>query len=413
MMDALVVAAAMAAQAAGLPAQTRSTLAILAAAASIHEPAGDPSCWLSSKTIAARAGVSTRTVSRQLAVLTDAGIISCAGRRRDPKTGNWASTVRWLRVDRICELAGDRHARILTAAAAAGRERFAEGLTIPLPVVAPARPLAPMPEPEKETPAPMPEPNPQAAVEPGGGYYATRSDALDDLVSDILAGDRPPIPLTGELAAAAEDDTIYAEPGDDTPSVHDSPLPAQVAADTAPNPQAARLNWAGLIDTGRASGASKTETLAAASIAAGRHLDTLRAIHDQHTIDTAADVLFAWERLRTAHPRSPLSVHDRDTAAAPWEARCLTAPDPAAYADLLPDAARRYAAATEPRYHRSLARWLDDGCAQWVSHDRAHPSERTVTDALAPTDAPIATKAQAASHIAELRAIIAGVGCTA
>ena len=254
-------------------------------------------------------------------------------------------------------------------------------------------------------PAPQPDPEP--------GYYAVNPDALDSLVHDILAGDRPPIPIPDELAAGIEDDTIYAEPGDDTPTYHGSPLPTQVAEDVAPEPAAARLNWAGLIDTGRASGASKTETLAAASIAAGRHLDTLRTITDQHTIDRAADVLYAWERLRTAHPRSPLSIHDRDTAAGPWEARCLTAPDPAAYADLLPDAARRYAAATEPRYHRPLARWLDDGCTQWVSHDRAHPSERTVTDALAPTDAPVATKAQAASHIAELRAIIAGVGRTA
>lgn len=409
MMDALITAAASAAQAAMLPAQARSVLAVLADASTIHEPHGDPSCWLAAATIAARAGASTRTVGRQLAVLADAGIIAAAARRRNPDTGNWAPTVRWLRVDRICELADGRHARILTAAVAAGRERCAEGHTIPLPAA--AAQAAPQPEPEKETLAPMPAPQPQPAAEPGDDYYQTRPDALDTLVQDILAGDKPPIPIPDD--AAIEDDTIWAEPGDDTPSVHDSPLPAQVAEDTAPGPQASRLNWAGLIDTGRASGASKTETLAAASIAAGRHLDTLRAIHDQHIIDTAADVLFAWERLRTAHPRSPLSVHDRDTAAAPWEARCLTAPDPAAYADLLPDAARRYAAATEPRYHRPLARWLDDGCTQWVSHDRAHPSERTVTDALAPTDAPVATKAQAASHIAELRAIIAGVGRTA
>ena len=407
-MDALIVAAAAAAQTAMLPAQARSVLAVLAGAASIHEPHGDPSCWLSTATIAARTGTSTRTVSRQLAALTDAGIIASQG-RRDPDTGNLAPTVRWLRVDRICELADDRHARILTAAVASGRERCAEGHTIPIPhgLAAAAHRT------EKETPAPMPAPAPQPADEPGDGYYRTSPDALDGLVSDILAGDRPPIPIPHELAAAAEDDTIYVEPGDDTPSVHDSPLPAQVAADVSGAPQAARLNWAGLIDTGRASGASKTETLAAASIAAGHHLDTLRAIHDQHTIDRAADVLYAWERLRTTHPRSPLSIHDRDTAAAPWEARCLTAPDPAVYADLLPDAARRYAAATEPRYQRSLARWLDDGCAQWVSHDRAHPSERTVADALAPTDATVATKAQAASHIAELRAIIAGVGRTA
>ena len=409
MMDALITAAASAAQAAGLHAQARSILAILAAAASIHEPTGNPSCWLSTATIAARAGTSTRTVSRQLATLTAAGFTADAGRRRDPKTGNWAPTVRRLRVDRINELADDRHARILTAAVAAGRDRCADGHTIPLPpAAAPARPAAPTPEPEKETPAPMPAPAPQPATEPGDGYYQTRPDALDALVQDTLAGDRPPIPLPDD--AAIEDDTIWAEPGDDTPSVHDNPLPAQVAADVSAAPQASRLNWAGLIDTGRASGASKTETLAAASIAAGRHLDTLRSIHDQHTIDTAADVLFAWERLRTAHPRSPLSINDRGTAAAPWEARCLTAPDPAAYAGLLPDAARRYAANTEPRYQRSLARWLDDGCDQWVSHDRAHPSERTVTDALAPTDAPVATREQAASHIAELRAIISRVG---
>ena len=404
-MDALIAAAACAGQAAMLPAQARSVLAVLADAASIHEPHGDPSCWLSSEIIAARVGASTRTVSRQYAVLTAAGIISSVGRRRDPHTGNWAPTVRWLRVDRICELTDDRHARVLTAAVAAGRERCAEGHATPLPAASPA---APQPEPKKETPAPMPTPTPQPAAEPGSDYYTTSPDALDALVHDILAGDRPPIPIPDD--AHIEDDTIWAEPGDDTPSVHDSPLPAQVAEDVSPSSHAAALNWAGLIDTGRASGASKTETLAAASIAAGRHLDTLRGIHDQHTIDTAADVLYAWERLRTAHPRSPLSIHDRDIAAAPWEARCLTAQDPAAYADLLPEAARRYGAATEPRYHRPLARWLDDGCAQWVSHDRAHPPERTVTEALAPTDAPVATREQAASHIAELRAIIAGVG---
>lgn len=406
MMDALIAAAASAAQTAMLPAQARSVLTVLADAASIHEPHGDPSCWLATATIAARVNASTRTVSRQFAVLTAAGITADTGGRRDPDTGNWAPTVRWLRVDRICELADDRHARILTAAVAAGRERCTDGHTIPLPAAA-AQPAA---EPEKETPAPMPAPAPQPAAEPGDDYYQTHPDALDALVTDILAGDRPPIPIPDTLADGIEDDTIWAEPGDDTPSLHDSPLPAQVAEDTAPDPDAARLNWAGLIDTGRASGASKTETLAAASIAAGHHLDTLRTIHDQHTIDTAADVLFAWERLRTAHPRSPLSIHDRDTAAAPWEARCLTADDPAAYADLLVDAARRYASATEPRYQRNLARWLDDGCTQWVSHDRSHPSERTVADALAPTDAPVATKAQAASHIAELRAIITGVG---
>ena len=406
-MDALIDAAASAAQTAMLPAQARSVLAVLADAASIHEPHGDPSCWLATATIAARIGASTRTVSRQYAVLADAGITARAGRRRDPDTGNWAPTVRWLRVDRICELADDRHARILTAAVAAGRKACADGHTIPLPAA--AAQADPQPEPEKETNAPMPTPTPQPVwAEPGDGYYQTRPDALDGLVTDILAGNRPPFPAPD--GASIEDDTVWAEPGDDTPSIHDNPLPAQVAEDTAPDPQASRLNWAGLIDTGRASGASKTETLAAASIAAGHHLDTLRAIHDQHTIDTAADVLFAWERLRTAHPRSPLSIHDRDTAAAPWEARCLTADNPAAYADLLPEAARRYAACTEPRYQRSLARWLDDGCAQWVSNDRAHPSERTVTDALAPTDAPVATKAQAASHIAELRAIISRVG---
>ena len=407
MMDALIAAAASAAQAAMLPAQARSVLAVLADACSIHEPHGDPSCWLATATIAARTGSSTRTVSRQLAVLAAARIIASAS-RRNPDTGNWASTVRWLRVDRICELAGDRHARILTAAIAAGRERCAEGHSIPMPAAAPAQQAAAAHHAEKETPAPMPMPTPQPTAEPGDDYYQTSPDALETLVQDILAGDRPPIPLPDD--ASIEDDTIWAEPGDDTPSVHDNPLPAQVAEDTAPDPHAAALNWAGLIDTGRASGASKTETLAAASIAAGRHLDTLRAIHDQDTIDRAADVLYAWERLRTAHPRSPLSINDRDAAAAPWEARCLTAPDPAAYADLLPEAARRYAAATEPRYHRPLARWLDDGCAQWVSHDRAHPSERTVTDALAPTAAPVATRAQAASHIAELRAIIANVG---
>lgn len=405
-MDILVAAAASAAQTAGLPAQARSVLAVLADAASIHEPTGDPSCWLATATIAACAGTSTRTVSRQLHALDNAGILTADGRRRDPGTGNWAPTIRWLRVDRICELADDRHARILTAAVAAGRERCADGRTIPLPAAA-AQPAA---DPEKETPAPMPAPAPQPAAEPGDDYYQTRPDALDALVTDILADDRPPIPIPHELAACIEDDSIWAEPGDDTPSLHDSPLPAQVAEDTAPDPQANRLNWAGLIDTGRASGSSKTETLAAASIAAGHHLDTLRAIHDQHTIDTAANVLFAWERLRTAHPRSPLSIHDRDTAAAPWEARCLTAPDPAAYAGLLPEAARRYAAATEPRYQRGLGRWLDDGCAQWVSHDRSHPSERTVTDALSPTDAPVASREQAASHIAELRAIISRVG---
>lgn len=408
-MDVLIAAAASAAQACGLPAQTRSVLAVLADAASIHEPTGDPACWLATSTIAARTGASTRTVSRQLAVLATAGILADAGRRRDPDTGNWAPTIRYLRIDRICELADDRHARILTASIAAGRERCAAGHTIPLPAAAghtiPASQPAPVKEPEP-MPAPTPEPAPQ--TEPGDGYYATNPHALDNLIHDILAGDRPPIPIPDELAAAIEDDTIYAEPGDDTPSVHDSPLPAQVAEDVAPEPAAAQLNWAGLIDTGRASGASKTETLASASIAAGRHLDTLRTITSQAVIDRAADVLFAWERLRTAHPRSPLSIHDRDQAAGPWEARCLTAQDPAAYADSLVDAARRYAAATEPRYQRSLARWLDDGCAQWVSHDRAHPSDRTLAEALAPTDAPVATPEQAASHIAELRAIIAG-----
>lgn len=419
-MDALIAAAASAAQAAGLPAQARSVLAVLSDAASIHEPAGDPSCWLSTATIANRAGTHTRTVSRQLAALTAAGMIDSAS-RRDPHTGNWAPTVRWLRVDRICDLADERHARILTAAVAAGRERCAEGQAVPLPTDAGDSRPAPMPAPEPvKEPAPMPAPmpaspapQPQPATEPGGGYYETHPDALDGLVHDILAGDRPPIQIGGELAAGIEDDTIYAEPGDDTPTYHDSPLPSQVAEDVAPEPAAAGLNWAGLIDTGRASGASKTEALAAASIAAGRHLDTLRSIHDQATIDRAADVLYAWERLRTAHPRSPLSIRDRDTAAGPWEARCLTAPDPAAYADALADAARRYAAATEPRYQRNLARWLDDSCTQWVSHDRAHPSERTIREALAPTDAPIATREQAASHIAELRAIIARVGKTA
>lgn len=398
MMDALLTAAACAAQAAGLPAQTRSVLAVLADAASVHEPHGDPSCWLSTRTIASRIGASTRTVSRQLAVLADAGFTAGKG-RRNPETGNWMSTIRWLRVDRICELADDRHARILTAAVAAGGDRCRDGLAVPLPAGL---------ETEKE-PAPMPAPQPSTPSEPSDGYYATRPDALDALVGSVLADDRPPIPDDAHI----EDDTIWAEPGDDTPSVHDSPLPSQVAEDVAPSPHAAALNWAGLIDTGRASGASKTETLAAASIAAGHHLDTLRSITSQAVIDRAADVLYTWERLRTAHPRSPLSIHDRDQAAAPWEARCLTAPDPAAYAALLPDAARRYAAATEPRYHRPLARWLDDGCAQWVSHDRAHPSERTVTDALADTDAPVATREQAASHIAELRAIISGVGRTA
>ncbi len=408
-MDALTAAAASAAQACGLPAQARSVLAVLSDAASIHEPHGDPSCWLSTATIAGRAGVHTRTISRQLAALTTAGMIASAGRRRNPDTGNWAPTMRYIRVDRICELADERHARILTAAVAAGRERCRDGNTVPLPASAAgdSRPAPqPAPAPAKE-PAPMPTPAP----EPDPGYYETHPDALDGLVHDILAAARPPIPIPDD--AHIEDDTIWAEPGDDTPTYHGSPLPAQVAEDVAPEPAATRLNWAGLIETGRASGASQVETLAAASIAAGTHLDTLRSIHDQAVIDRAADVLYAWERLRTAHPRGPLSIRDRDTAAAPWEARCLTAPDPAAYADMLADAARRYAAATEPRYQRSLARWLDDGCTQWVSHDRAHPSERTLREALAPTDAPVATREQAASHIAELRAIIAGVGKTA
>lgn len=356
-MDALLAAAASAAQACGLSAQARSVLAVLAAAASVHEPAGDPSCWLSTATIRSRTGVSTRTVSRQLAVLTAAGLTSSAGRRRDPDTGNWAPTIRWLRVDRICKLADERHARILTAAVAEGRERSLSGAASPLPAAAAA--ADPIPAPEKEHPMPAPQP----AADPGDGYYATR--------------------------------------------------PAQVTDPAAPEPASAALNWAGLIDTGRASGASKTETLAAASIAAGVHLDTLRTIHDQATINRAADVLAAWERLRATHPRSPLSTHDRDTAAAPWEARCLANPDPAAYANLLPDAARRYAANTEPRYQRSLARWLNDGCTQWVSHDSVHPSARTLTDTLAPTDAPIATPEQARAHLSELRAIIAGVGRTA
>ena len=340
---------------------TRAVLAVYADAANIHEGRAEPVCWPSVARTAGAAGVSRRSVQRANARLARAGLIAVTARHHDD--GGQQTNLVTLRLTPICHAAGHIGTILRDecyAKAAAGVDA----------TTSTARH-------EEDT---MPHPQPQ----PGIDYDP----------EDWRTWDGP------------ED---YApEPDDDTPDYDDPAAAADTTADIQAAPCPDR-DYSRVIEEAKVTGASQAEAAAAASIATGRPTSTLRGL-TQVQIDQTADLLHHWDHLRAEHPRAPHSTADRQTAAAAWRQACLDAPNPAETAAQLPDAARRYAGQTEPRYYRPLARWLNDGYQGWIRRDVHHTSERSVTEALYGADGAVATPEQAASHIAELRAILGGCG---
>ena len=353
-----------AAAAFGLDMTARAVLAVYADAANIHDGHTEPVCWPSVAYAAKQAGCSRRSVQRANARLARAGLIAVTARHHDD--GGQQSNLITLRLTPICHAAG--HVGIILrdechAKTAAGADTTDVTSTTT--------------DPEE---AAMSQPQPQ----PGVDYDP----------EDWRTWDGP--------------EDFAPEPDDDTPDYDDPAAAADTTADIQAAPCPDR-DYSRIIEAAKVTGASQAEAAAAASIAAGHPTSTLRGL-TQTQIDQTADLLHHWEHLRAEHPRAPHSTADRQTAAAVWQQACLDAKDPAETAAALPDAARRYAEQTEPRYHRPLARWLDDGYQGWIRRDIHHTSERTVPEALYQADAPVASPEQAASHIAELRAILAGVG---
>ena len=367
-----------AAAAYGLDTTARAVLAVYADAANIHDGYAEPICWPSVATIARQGGCSRRSVQRANGRLTRAGLITVTARRHDD--GGQQTNLVILRLTQICHAAGhvgimlrdECRAKMAAGADTTEAASTSAASTAATTATAAATDTAPIEE------ATMPQ------LQPGIDYDP----------EDWRTYDGP--------------ESFAPEPGDDTPDYDD---PA-AAADTITDVQAAPCpdrDYSRIIEEAKVTGASQAEAAAAASIAVGHPTGTLRGL-TQAQIDQTGDLLHHWEHLRAEHPRAPHSTADRQAAAAAWQQACLDTRDPAETAAQLPDAARRYAEQTEPRYHRPLARWLDDGYQSWIRRDIHHTSERAVTEALYQADAPVATPEQAASHIAELRAILSAAG---
>lgn len=349
-----IAACQAAASAYGLDMTARAVLAVYADAANMHDGHAEPVCWPSVATTAERAGCHRRTVQRANARLARAGLITVEARRHDD--GGQQSNLVTLRLTPICRAAG----HIGTILRDECRSKAA-GNT-------------------KEDAMPQPQPQPQ----PGIDYDP----------EDWRTWDGP--------------EDLTPEPDDDTPDYDDPAAAADTTADIQAAPCPDR-DYSRIIEAAKVTGASQAEAAAAASIAAGHPTSTLHGL-TQTQIDQTADLLHHWEHLRAEHPRAPHSTADRQTAAAAWQQACLDTSNPAETAAQLPDAARRYAEQAEPRYHRPLARWLNDGYQGWIRREIHHTSERTVPEALYQADEPTATREQAARHIAELRNILAGCG---
>lgn len=345
-----------AAAAYGLDVTCRAVLAVYADAAAIHGSA-EPVCWPSVAATAKQAGCSRRSVQRANGRLVRAGLIAINPRHHDD--GGQQTNLITLRLTPICHAAG--HLGTILRDECRAKDNDTAGSGGPADTT-------------KETPM----------LTPGVDYDPT----------DEATWDGP------------EDFT--PEPDDDTPDYDDPAAAADTTADVQSAPCPDR-DYSRLIEEAKVTGASQAEAAAAASIIVGHPTGTLRGL-TQAQIDDTADLMHEWERLRAIHPRAPHSTADRQTAAAAWQRACLDTPRPAETAAQLPDAARRYAEQTEPRYHRPLARWLDDGYQSWIRREIHHTSERAVEEALYQADAPVATRDQAASHIAELRAILSATG---
>lgn len=348
-----------AAAAYGLDMTARAVLAVYADAANMHDGHAEPVCWPSVARAAKQVGCSRRSVQRANNRLTRAGLIAVTARHHDD--GGQQTNLVTLRLTPICHAAG----HIGTILRDECRAKAATDTTAT--------------DTEDDTmPAPQPQPQPGVDYNP----------------EDWRTWDGP--------------EDLAPEPDDDTPDYDDPAAAADTTADVQAAPCPDR-DYSRIIEEAKVTGASQAEAAAAASIATGHPTSTLRGL-TQAQIDQTADLLHHWEHLRAEHPRAPHSTADRQTAAAAWQQACLDTSNPAETAAQLPDAARRYAEQTEPRYHRPLARWLDDGYQGWIRRSIHHTSERTVTEALYQADAPAASPEQAARHIAELRAILAGTG---
>lgn len=364
-----IAACQAAASAYGLDMTARAVLAVYADMASMHG-APEPTCWPSVTTTAERAGCHRRTVQRANARLARAGLISVDTRHHDD--GGQQTNLVTLRLTTICHAAG-HIGTLLRDECRAKTDATSTDITTETTT-------APTEGSHEEDTMPQPQPQPRPGIDYDPDDWRTY-DGPEDFAPD---------------------------PDDDTPDYDDPAAAADTTADVQAAPCPDR-DYSRIIEEAKITGASQAEAAAAASIATGHPTGTLRGL-TQAQIDQTADLLHRWEHLRAEHPRAPHSTADRQTAAAAWQQACLDTPSPAETAALLPDAARRYAEQTEPRYHRPLARWLDDGYQSWVRREIHHTSERAVSEALYQDDAPIATPEQAASHIAELRAILRGVG---
>lgn len=360
-----------AAAAYGLDMTARAVLAVYADAANMHDGHAEPVCWPSVATAAERAGCSRRSVQRANGRLTRAGLITVEARHHDD--GGQQSNLITLRLTPICHAAG----HIGTILRDECRNTAAGSTPLTTADTTSTDTTTTDTGHEEDT---MPAPQPQPSIDYDPQDWRTW-DGPEDYAPD---------------------------PDDDTPDYDD---PA-AAADTITDVQAApcpNRDYSRIIEEAKITGASQAEAAAAASIAVGHPTATLRGL-TQAQINQTADLLHHWEHLRAEHPRAPHSTKDRQTAAAVWQQACLDAKNPAETAMALPDAARRYAEQTEPRYHRPLARWLDDGYQGWIRREIHHTSERTVSESLYQDDVVVATPEQVARHIAELRAIIRGTG---
>ena len=346
----------------GLDTTARAVLAVYADAANMHDGHTEPVCWPSVARTAKLSGCHPRSVQRANARLARAGLIAVTARHHDD--GGQQSNLITLRLTPICHAAG--HVGTLLRDECRAKTAAAADTTDVTSTTT---------DPEEAT---MSQPQPGIDYDP----------------EDWRTWDGP--------------ENFEPEPDDDTPDYDDPAAAADTTADVQAAPCPDR-DYSRIIEEARVTGASQAEAAAAASIAVGHPTSTLRGL-TQTQIDQTADLLHEWEHLRAEHPRAPHSTADRQAAAAAWQQACLDTTSPAETAAQLPDAARRYAEQTEPRYHRPLARWLDDGYQGWIRRDIHHTSERAVSEALYQADAPVATPEQAASHIAELRAILVGVG---
>lgn len=344
----------------GLDMTARAVLAVYADAADLHDGYTEPVCWPSVATTAERAGCSRRSVQRANSRLTRAGLITVTARHHDD--GSQQSNLVTLRLTPICCAASHIGTILRDECRAKAAATDTTSATT---------------DPEEAT---MPQPQPQPGIDYDPEDWRTY-DGPEDFAPD---------------------------PDDDTPDYDDPAAAADTTADVQAAPCADR-DYSRVIEAAKVTGASQAEASAAASIAVGHPTGTLRGL-TQPQIDQTADLLHRWEHLRAEHPRAPHSTADRQAAAEAWQQACLDTRNPAETAAQLPDAARRYAEQTEPRYHRPLARWLDDGYQGWIRRDIHHTSERAVLEALYQADAPVATPEQAASHIAELRAILRHAG---